>query len=165
MVRKPGGVSFFSGAVVLIAALTATFFVQESKLSRTGVRSSIREDLRTAASNRAFVGLMSLVMMATFSVMVLEPLITVYVLQLGASKQDASLQSGIIFSAVGIAAILAAPRWGKLGAKLGYPKILFIGLLGGGIGNLLQFFAVHLVGFGLLRFLYGIFFRRGVPCG
>ncbi|MCK9907020.1 multidrug transporter subunit MdtG, partial [Frankia sp. Cpl3] len=80
--------------------------------------------------------------------MLLEPLLTVYVLQLGASQKDASLSSGIIFSAVGIATVLAAPRWGKMGTRIGYTRILFFGLLGGGIGNLLQFFFTNLYGFG-----------------
>ncbi|WNQ09446.1 MFS transporter [Paenibacillus aurantius] len=153
----------FSGFIVLIAALIATFFAKEEKINRTGVRSNIREDLRTAASNRTFMTLLGLVMMGTFSIMILEPLITVYVLELGASKQDASLSSGIIFSAVGIATVLAAPRWGKLGAKTGFSRILFIGLIGGGIGNLLQVFVHHLFGFGALRFMYGLFWAGVYP--
>jgi MFS transporter, DHA1 family, multidrug resistance protein len=102
-------------------------------------------------------------MIVTVSVMLLEPLLTVYVLQLGASQQDASLSSGIIFSAVGIATVLAAPRWGAAGTRLGYTKVLFIGLLGGAIGNLLQFFFTHLYGFGMLRFVYGLFFAAVYP--
>ncbi|MBM7588858.1 MFS transporter [Brevibacillus fulvus] len=153
----------FSTCVVLIAALIATLFAKETTFNRSSVRSTVKEDLKIAFANRPFVRVLGLTMMVTCSVMLLEPLITVYVLQLGASQQDASLSSGIIFSAVGIATVLAAPRWGKIGGKIGYSKVLFIGLLGGGIGNLLQYVFTNLYGFGGLRFFYGLFFAAVYP--
>jgi DHA1 family multidrug resistance protein-like MFS transporter len=152
-----------SSLVVLVAATTATFFAREIQTNRTGTRSNVREDLRIALTNRPFVRVLGIAMTATISVMLLEPLLTVYVLQLGATRHDASLSSGIIFSAVGIATVLAAPRWGIVGSKMGYSKVLFIGLLGGGIGNILQFFFTDLYGFGILRFLYGLFFAAVYP--
>ncbi|MEJ8545110.1 MFS transporter [Brevibacillus borstelensis] len=153
----------FSAVVVLIAAFIATFFVKETNFNRSGERSHVADDIRLAMSNRSFVTILGLAMVVTISVMLLEPLLTVYVLQLGASQQDASLSSGIIFSAVGIATVLAAPQWGKIGGKIGYSKILFIGLVGGGIGNLLQYFFTNLYGFGILRFVYGLFFAAVYP--
>ncbi|MGG4441011.1 MFS transporter [Brevibacillus fortis] len=153
----------FSGFVVLVAALIATFFVKETNLNRSGTRSSVREDLRAALANRPLMSILGMSLMVTISVMLLEPLLTVYVMQLGASQQNASLSSGIIFAAVGIATVIAAPQWGKLGTKVGYSKILFIGLMGGAIGNLLQFFFTNLYGFGILRFAYGLFFAAVYP--
>ncbi|MGE5703715.1 MAG: MFS transporter, partial [Clostridia bacterium] len=47
--------------------------------------------------------------------------------------------------------------------KIGYSKVLFLGLIGGGIGNLLQFFVNNLFIFGLLRFGYGLFFAAVYP--
>ncbi|MDR7313806.1 MFS family permease [Brevibacillus nitrificans] len=153
----------FSGAVVLIAALIATFLVKETNLNRSGTRSNVREDLRSALANKSLMSILGLSLIVTMSVMLLEPLLTVYVLQLGASQKDASLSAGIIFAAVGIATVIAAPRWGKLGTKVGYSKILFIGLIGGAVGNLLQFFFTNLYGFGVLRFGYGLFFAAVYP--
>ncbi|WP_301170923.1 MFS transporter [Brevibacillus nitrificans] len=153
----------FSGAVVLIAALIATFLVRETNLNRSGTRSNVREDLRSAIANKSLMSILGLSLIVTMSVMLLEPLLTVYVLQLGASQKDASLSAGIIFAAVGIATVIAAPRWGKLGTKVGYSKILFIGLIGGAVGNLLQFFFTNLYGFGVLRFGYGLFFAAVYP--
>ncbi|MGN7471194.1 MFS transporter [Brevibacillus sp. SAFN-007a] len=153
----------FSGCVVLVAALIATFLVKETSMNRSGSRSNVREDLRAAIANRSLMTILGLSLMVTISVMLLEPLLTVYVLQLGASQQEASLSAGIIFAAVGIATVIAAPQWGKLGGKLGYTKILFIGLLGGALGNLLQIFFTNLYGFGILRFAYGLFFAAVYP--
>lgn len=153
----------FSGFVVLVAAVIATFFVKETNMNRSGTRSNVREDLRQAVANRPLMSILGLSLIVTVSVMLLEPLLTVYVLQLGASQQEASLSAGIIFAAVGIATVIAAPWWGKIGAKAGYSKILFIGLLGGAVGNLLQFMFTNLYGFGVLRFLYGLFFAAVYP--
>ncbi len=153
----------FSAGVVLVAALIATFFVKEENTNRTGTRSNVREDLRTAVANRPLMWVLGLALMVTMSVMLLEPLLTVYVLQLGISQKDASLSSGIIFASVGIATILAAPLWGKIGGKVGFSKVLLFGLIGGGIGNLLQYFFTNLYGFGFLRFFYGLFFAAVYP--
>jgi len=153
----------FSGVVVLVAALIATFLVKETNLNRSGTRTNVREDLRLAIANKPLMSLLGLSLIVTVSVMLVEPLLTVYVLQLGTSQKDASLSSGIIFAAVGIATVLAAPRWGKLGSKTGYSKILFIGLMGGAAGNLLQSLFTNLYGFGILRFVYGLFFAAVYP--
>ncbi|MDI4644209.1 MFS transporter [Cohnella hashimotonis] len=153
----------FSAAVVFVSALIASFFVKEEKFNRSAKRSSIREDLSQAVHNRTFITLLLLVGLSTFSVMILEPLLTIYMTQLGGEQSDASLQAGIVFSAVGIATLIAAPQWGKIGQRIGFIKVLVIGLAGGGIGNLLQFFVGHYTEFGALRFVYGLFFAGVYP--
>ncbi|MDO7907132.1 MFS transporter [Paenibacillus sp. JX-17] len=153
----------FSAAIVLIAALVATYGAKEHNFNRSAPRSHVMDDVKHAFANRPFVTLLLLMAVSTFSVMLLEPLLTVYVIGMGVDKNDASLTSGIIFSAVGIATILMAPRWGKFGAAKGYGKVLMIGLIGGGIGNILQFFVTGYVGFGILRFGYGLFFAGVYP--
>ncbi|MBO9606249.1 MAG: MFS transporter [Paenibacillaceae bacterium] len=152
-----------SGFVVLVSAAIATFFVREKPFNTSKPRSRIKDDIKLAFSNRTFAALLGLVGLGTFSVMILEPLLTVYVMKLGVANTDASLKSGIIFSAVGIATVLAAPLWGRLGGKIGFSRVLFIGLLGGGVGNILQFFVHHYVEFGVLRFVYGLFFAGVYP--
>ncbi|WP_127588629.1 MFS transporter [Paenibacillus koleovorans] len=152
-----------SGTIVLIAVLIAWIGAREHNFNRSASRSSVRNDLREAVANRPLTRLLGLSLLIAASVMILEPLLTIYVLQLGGSHDTASLSSGIIFSAVGLATVLAAPIWGRIGARIGYQKTLFIGLIGGGVGNLLQFFFHSLVGFGVLRFVYGLFFAAVYP--
>ncbi|MFD2328395.1 MFS transporter [Cohnella sp. GCM10020058] len=153
----------FSAAVVFISALIASFFVKEDQFNRSAKRSSIREDLSQAVHNRTFITLLLLVGLSSFSVMILEPLLTIYMTQLGGEQSNASLQAGIVFSAVGIATLIAAPQWGKIGQRIGFIKVLVIGLAGGGIGNLLQYFVGHYAEFGALRFVYGLFFAGVYP--
>lgn len=153
----------FSSAIVLISALVATFLVHEKEFKRPKVRSKIRDDLKQAAGIPLFFALLGLVAMSNFSVMILEPLITIYVQDMGVSSDRTSLVAGIIFSAVGVATVIMAPRWGKIGGRIGYGKVLLIGLIGGAVGNLLQFFVTGYVGFGILRFVYGLFFAGVFP--
>ncbi|USB31990.1 MFS transporter [Paenibacillus sp. YPG26] len=152
-----------AGGVVLISALIALFFVKEENFHRDQARSHVLDDFKEAIANRPLIRLLTVVLIVTTSVMVLEPLLTLYVVDLGASMGDASLSSGIIFSAVGIATVLAAPIWGRIGQRIGYRNTLIIGLVGGGVGNLLQLIFHNLYGFGLLRFVYGLFFAAVYP--
>ncbi|ASA26642.1 MFS transporter [Paenibacillus donghaensis] len=153
----------FSAVIVLVSALIATFFAKEHNFDRSAPRSHVSDDIREARSNRAFITLLTLAGISTFSIMILEPLIPIYLLDMGISKDSASLSSGIVFSAVGIATVLMAPQWGKLGSKKGFGLILFIGLIGGGIGNILQYFVTGYVGFAILRFGYGLFYAGVLP--
>ncbi|TMV51349.1 multidrug efflux MFS transporter [Paenibacillus mesophilus] len=152
-----------SGAVVLISALVAWLGVKEHNFNRNRPRSHVLDDLKSAAANPPLMNQLIIALIVTSSVMVLEPLLTIYVLKMGVSHNDASLSSGIIFSAVGIATILAAPQWGKIGERIGYRNTLMIGLIGGGIGNMLQVFFHNIFGFGILRFMYGLFFAAVYP--
>ncbi|WP_028591885.1 MFS transporter [Paenibacillus massiliensis] len=153
----------FSAVVVLISALIATIGAKEHKLNSSAPRSHIKDDLKVAFANKPFVLLLGMVALSSFSIMILEPLITVYVMEMGVDRNSASLTSGIVFSAVGIATVVMAPRWGRIGSRIGFGKVLFIGLIGSGIGNILQFFVTDFVGFGVLRFAYGLFYAGVLP--
>ncbi|MFF2911908.1 MFS transporter [Paenibacillus sp. NPDC057934] len=153
----------FSAVMVLVSALIATFFAHEQSIDPSAPRSHVRDDIREAVSNRVFITLLILGGISTFSVMILEPLIPIYLLSMGVAKSSASLSSGIVFSAVGIATVLMAPQWGRIGSRKGFGAILFIGLIGGGIGNILQFFVSGYVEFALLRFAYGLFYAGVLP--
>jgi DHA1 family multidrug resistance protein-like MFS transporter len=152
-----------SALLVLLAVLLAWLGAVETNFKRSNHVSRVVDILKEAAANPVLIKLLIVVMLASSSVMIFEPLLTIYVLQLGATQHTAALSSGVLFSLVGIATVLSAPLWGKIGYRIGYRKTLFIGLLGGGISNLLLANVDHLIGFGLLRFLYGVFFAAVYP--
>ncbi|MDQ0901219.1 MFS transporter [Paenibacillus sp. V4I7] len=152
-----------SGLITLVSAFIVLVGVKEVHEGRDGARTSVIKDLKQAAGNTRLMRIFGLTLLVSTSVMILEPLLTIYVGQIGGSINNASLSSGIVFSAVGVATVITGPRWGIIGGRIGYEKILFIGLLGGGIGNLLQLGVHHLVGFGILRFSYGLFFAAVYP--
>lgn len=152
-----------SGLITLISAFIVLAGVKEVHVRHAGERPSVLKDLKQASVNPRLIRIYGLILLVSTSVMILEPLLTIYVVQIGGSINNASLSSGIVFSAVGIATVIMGPRWGRIGGRIGYDKTLFIGLLGGGIGNLLQLVVHHLVGFGILRFSYGLFFAAVYP--
>lgn len=153
----------FAAGVVLLSAIIAWVGAKEDNFDKNRARSHVLDDLKEASKNRPLMRQLGVVMIVTASVMVLEPLLTLYVLDLGSSHDNASLDSGIIFSLVGVATVFAAPMWGRIGQRIGYEKTLMIGLLGGGIGNVAQLLFHNLIGFGILRFVYGLFFAAVYP--
>jgi DHA1 family multidrug resistance protein-like MFS transporter len=152
-----------SGLITFVSAFIVLAGVKEVRQRHTGARPSVLKDLKQAAVNTRLMMIYGLILLISTSVMILEPLLTIYVVQIGGSENNAPLSSGIVFSAVGIATVIMGPWWGKIGGRIGYDKTLFIGLLGGGVGNLLQLCFHHLVGFGILRFSYGLFFAAVYP--
>ncbi|MFD0696143.1 MFS transporter [Paenibacillus sp. GCM10027628] len=152
-----------SGVITLLSAFIVLVGVKEVHERQAGVRLSVISDLKQAAGNTRLMRIFGLTLLVSTSVLILEPLLTIYVVQIGGNIDSASLSSGIVFSAVGVATVIMGPRWGIIGGRIGYDKILFIGLIGGGIGNLLQLGVNQLVGFGILRFSYGLFFAAVYP--
>ncbi|SFE87946.1 Predicted arabinose efflux permease, MFS family [Paenibacillus algorifonticola] len=151
-----------SGIITLISA-TVVLGVKEVHERRTEARPSVLQDLKQAARSSKLFRIYGLILLVSTSVMILEPLVTIYVVQIGGSISSAKLSSGIVFSAIGVATVIMGPYWGRLGGRIGYGKVLLIGLIGGGIGNLLQLTMQHLIGFGILRFGYGLFFAAVYP--
>jgi DHA1 family multidrug resistance protein-like MFS transporter len=152
-----------SGFVVLISAVIAVVGVKEVHHKKAGARPSVLQDIKQATANKQLLSIFGLTVLVATSVMILEPLLTIYVVQIGGSAKGASLSSGIIFSAAGVATVIMGSRWGIIGQRIGYDKTLLIGLIGGGIGNLLQLAAHNLIAFGVLRFSYGLFFAAVYP--
>ncbi|CAN7395169.1 MFS transporter [Paenibacillus sp. LjRoot153] len=152
-----------TGIITLLSAVIVLVGVKEVHKRQDVARISIIQDIKYAARNRRLMGIFGLSLLVSTSVMILEPLLTLYVVQIGGSIDKATLSSGIVFSAVGVATVIMGPRWGIIGGRIGYEKVLFIGLIGGGIGNLLQLGVHQLIGFGILRFSYGLFFAAVFP--
>ncbi|GAA4856174.1 multidrug efflux MFS transporter [Paenibacillus vulneris] len=152
-----------AGVFVLLSTLLVLFWVTEEKFVPSKDRTSILSSMKLAASNRPFVTVLLLTLLTQFSVMTIEPVLPLYIVQIGGSAKDASLLAGIVFSLVGIASILFAPRWGKLADKIGFHKILIIGLVVGGLGNLAQLLFHGVWGFSIVRFIYGAFFCAVFP--
>ncbi|NHN31989.1 MFS transporter [Paenibacillus agricola] len=152
-----------AGVFVLMSALLVLFWVKEEKFVPSKGRNSIIGSMKMAANNRPFMVILGLMLLTQFSVMTIEPVLPLYIVQIGSSLEDASLMAGIVFSLVGVAGVLFASRWGKLADKIGFHQILFIGLLAGGLGNLAQIPFHDIWGFSIVRFVYGAFFCAVFP--
>ncbi|WP_433946696.1 MFS transporter [Paenibacillus sp. SN-8-1] len=154
---------FIASSVITLLSAIIVLRVKETNRRRSSERMSVIQDLKRAARNPNLLRIYGLILLVSTSILILEPLVTIYVVHLGGSANKVTLSSGIVFSAVGVATVVMGPRWGKIGGRIGYHKTLLVGLIGGGLGNLLQLVVHNLVGFGLLRFSYGLFFAAVFP--
>lgn len=152
-----------AGFIVLISTLLVIFLVKEENFTPSKERGSIKNDFRVALANRSFMLVLLLTAITACSVMTIEPVLPLYIVDLGGSSEHASLLAGIVFSLPGIASVLFAPYWGKWADKVGFQRVLFIGLLGGGIGMVAHIVFGNIWGFSIIRFIFGIFFCAVFP--
>lgn len=152
-----------AGIFVLIATLLIIFWVIEENFTPSKERGSVRHDLFVAWTNRPLMMVLILTVVTSCSIMTIEPVLPLYIVKLGGSTKNTSFLAGMVFSLPGIASALFAPLWGKKADKVGFHRVLVIGLLGGGIGTLAQILVGHILGFSIIRFVYGIFFCAVYP--
>jgi DHA1 family multidrug resistance protein-like MFS transporter len=152
-----------AGIIVFISTLLVFFFVREERFTPSKEKQSVFRDIHLAASNRPFFIVLFLVLVTQLSIMTIEPVLPLYIVKLGGNSHYASLLAGAVFSLPGIASVIAGPFWGKWADKIGFQKVLFIGLFGGGLGTLAQALFHDLWGFSITRFVFGIFFCAVFP--
>ncbi|PLS16798.1 MFS transporter [Bacillus sp. M6-12] len=151
------------GIIVCLATFLIIFWVKEENFTPAKEKGSIRKDFKAALSNRPLLLVLILSLVTSCSVMIIEPVFPLYILKLSGSSDNQSLIAGIVFSLPGIASVIFAPFWGKWADKAGFQRVLFIGLLGGGVGTIAQILFTHIWGFSIIRFVYGIFFCAVYP--
>jgi MFS transporter, DHA1 family, multidrug resistance protein len=151
------------GIIVGLATFLIVFWVKEENFKPSKGKGSVIQDFKIAANNKPFLHVLLLTLVVSCSVMIIEPVLPLYIVDIGGSADKAALLAGIVFSLPGIASAIFAPFWGKWADKHGFNKVLMIGLLGGGIGTLAQIVFTHIVGFSIVRFIYGIFFCAVYP--
>ncbi len=152
-----------AGVLVLLGTLLVLIWVKEYNFVPAKTRSSVMGAMKTAVHNRPLLVTLLITMLTAFSIMTIEPVLPLYIAQLGSHWHDISLLAGIIFSLSGIASVIFAARWGRFADRVGFRKVLLIGLIGGGVGNLAQLPFHQIWGFAVVRFVYGAFFCAVFP--
>ncbi|MFH5183987.1 MFS transporter [Paenibacillus sp. TAB 01] len=147
-----------AGFLILFSTLLVLFLVTEKKVGLSKERVSVFGAFKIVASNRALTMVLLLTVLTSVAVMTIEPVITLYVIELGGSADNSSFLAGFIFSLAGIAGILFATRWGKLADKVGFRSVLLIALIGGALGTFAQIAFHNIWGFSITRFIYGAFY-------
>lgn len=152
-----------AGLIVFVSTLLIIFWVTEENFHPSKEKGSVRNDLKVAWINQPLMLVILLTVVTACSVMTVEPILPLYVIKLGGSSLHASLIAGIVFSLPGIASAIFAPFWGKWADKVGFNRVLVIGLFGGALGMLAQTAFSHIWGFSIIRFVFGIFFSAVFP--
>ncbi|WP_040951938.1 MFS transporter [Gorillibacterium massiliense] len=152
-----------AGIMVFLVTFIVILWVKEERFVPAKTRSSVVDALKIAAGNRSLMNVLLLTMLTSLSIMTIEPLLSLYVEDMVGPSKNTSILAGLIFSLSGFAAIFFAPRWGKRADKVGFRKVLLIGLIFGGLWTLAQIPFPNIWGFSILRFVYGAFFCAVFP--
>ncbi len=162
--------SFFLAGVVLILVVALVAFLVREPESGEKVKTPAKEtqqgmlgDFRYALHNHLLMEMLFLAFLISFSNMVLQPVISLYIAQIQGSFDQVVLTSGIVFSLGGIAGALSTTAWGTFGQKRGYFLVLMLAFGGAGIFNFLQYFPSSVAGFAALQFFFGLFFVGANP--
>lgn len=145
---------YLSAAAQIVATLLVLLLVREPAPPRRGMRLELVSGLLAALrfpSLRRVLGLSMLVQLGTT---LIEPLITLYVGGFPGVTAVPFL-AGLLFSLLGIGAVICSPWWGRRGERRGYGGIVLWGLAGSGIGNALQLVVRSLWTFGAVRLVTG----------
>ncbi|HYF76929.1 MAG TPA: MFS transporter [Symbiobacteriaceae bacterium] len=163
--------SMLIGAVVLWAATALVWVAVKERVLGVGkAKTSPLQDIKLALTHRKLLALMVSAMLINASVQSLEPILTNFIPTLRQEvglvwishtifgRADAhSFIAGFIFSLPAVAMLLAAPRWARVGEKIGFPKLLAMGLALAGVMVLPQSLVPTAGVLIILRFIYGIF--------
>ncbi|HEY3425577.1 MAG TPA: MFS transporter, partial [Negativicutes bacterium] len=150
--------SFVIAAVVIaLGTMGVKLLVTEPATISSPTVSSIMDDFKMAFVNRKLLEMLLILFFVQAVSMVLQPLITLYIMELQGRTEGIALTAGIVFSLAGIAGAIAAPMWGRVGQRRGFRKIMIIAFVGAGVFNFGQFFASDIYRFSLLQFFYGFF--------
>lgn len=153
-------------ATIFISGLLVMFGVKEMQ-----VRFSKDEDTKKYSSKEVLqhilhkpvlliVLLMSaLVQIAHFSV---QPILSLFVAEIHGPASLAFF-AGIAFSATGLGNLMMTRRWGIIGDKHGYTKVLIIMLFASGLVYLPGMFITDIWQLVLMRFLLGLFLGGIIP--
>lgn len=157
----------YTSITIFIASLFVIFGVKEKKVSTEKKAKqkhySSREVLSLILHNKVLLSVMIISLLTQVAVMSIQPLLAVYV-NILADTNNVALLAGLTFSATGFGNLIATRKWGKLGDRIGYEKVIMMLLIGGAIVFIPQALVTSLWQLILLRFLFGMAIGGIIPC-
>jgi DHA1 family multidrug resistance protein-like MFS transporter len=149
-------VFFITGALLLISFITTALFVKENFKPPEKKTLSMGDVWNTVPEKNLTITLFVTFFVLSVALYSVEPIVTVYVTQLSKTASHIALMAGMVFSASGLANIIAAPRLGKLSDRIGPHRVMLVALVAAGLIFIPQAFVKNpwqLLG---LRFLLGL---------
>ncbi|RAU41508.1 MULTISPECIES: MFS transporter [unclassified Pseudomonas] len=156
---------FLAGGVIFITFLATLFLMKEAP--RPKPKADVASPMSTRpwdliTDRRPVIAMFVVASLVMFSIMSIEPIITVYLTQL--HTPNVTFMAGLVMSATALASVLSASRIGKLADRVGHRKVVIGCLVTAAVLLVPQAFvtaAWQLVG---LRFLMGIALGGLLPC-
>ena len=167
---------YIGGATMLTVGILYIFFIPEVKKERQEEHKTFEASENAATEpgkeKQATWWLLRdplvMRMLVTTAVMqmtiyLVQPIMPLYIAQLQGNMDKLVFITGIVFSVVGIAAMISSPMWGALGTRWSYRNTLYLSLATAGIFSVLQAIPDNLTGFTAIRFLGGFCFAGIAP--
>jgi Arabinose efflux permease len=152
------GTFFVGGAMIAVAAAATMFLVREDFDREADHRQRVAvQSQAPAVSNRTLiVALLLTAMMVLFANMSIEPIITVYIGQLGVTADHLVRVAGIVMASSALGSMLTAARLGALADRVGSMKVIIGCLAATGLVMVPQAFVTQWWQLAILRVLMGM---------
>lgn len=148
---------FITGSILFLVFLLSLIFVHEefTPIKKTDLQpaSKILKELQYP---HLVIGMFITTMIIQASNNSISPIISLYIRELLHGQGNVTLVSGIIASLPGVATLIAAPRMGRLGDRIGSERILAVGLLLAIFVYIPMAFVTNVLQLGILRFFIGV---------
>ena len=140
-------VFWVTAGVLLVAGCIVTLFVREqfekpvaaAKNNEGKKKGFALGELRQL---QAVWPLLIVAFLTTGSMLMVDPLMSVYITELVPGAENVALIAGMVTASTGIANIIFSPRLGRLGDRIGYKRVLLISMAGAGLMYIPQAFVV-----------------------
>lgn len=149
-------VFFITGALLLISFVTTALYVKESFTREDKQVLTVKEVWNTVPEKSLTITMFITFFILSLALYSVQPILTVYIVQLSKNVSHVALLAGITFSASGLATIIAAPRLGKISDKIGAHKVILVALIVAGIICIPQAYVTNPWQLMILRFLLGL---------
>jgi len=159
------GTFFVGGGVIGVAALVTIFFVREDFNHALDTRAPLggSDDATGMAHKGLIVTLLVTAMMVLLANMSIEPIITVYIAQLGVPHDHLARMAGIVMAASAFGSMLTSARLGSLADRVGSNKVIIGCLLVTALLMLPQAFVTQWWQLAVLRGLMGMSMAGMLP--
>jgi MFS family permease len=152
------GTFFVGGAMIAVAAIATTLLVREDFDRETDTRRRVvkKGEVHTSTPYSLIIALLLTAMMVLLANMSIEPIITVYIGQLGVPVDHLARIAGMVMAASAFGSMLTAARLGALADRVGSWKVIIGCLLATGLIMVPQAFVTQWWQLALLRGLMGM---------
>jgi MFS family permease len=156
---------FLAGAAIFVTFLATLFLMKEaprpprSKEHKAAARASVWAGI---SDRRPVLIMLVVASLLMFAVMSIEPIITVYLIQLKA--EQVTVAAGLVMSATALGSIISASRLGKLADRIGHWTVVTGCLTVASLLLIPQAFVTQEWQLVLLRFLMGLALGGLLPC-
>lgn len=160
--------TFFLGAAFLfVITIILMVYIKEPKKKKAATAAKAEDGKPKKKNSLLKIPVVRRMLLAAavaqLSLLLVQPIMPMYIGELSGHQGDIVLVTGMVFSAVGLSGVIAAPVWGILSQKIGFRPALYSALFGAAIFNMGQAIPESLLGFSTWRFIGGLAFAGVFP--